>query len=138
MTIRSLKNPLYILSFLYYQAKINSKKNSSYQKGLYAEQAAKNYLQTKNLQFITNRLKTPFGEIDLLMQYNNILIAVEVKLRNTTKYGTATDSLSSQQVQRIGNALTYYQQKKSLKTHLRIDLICFNKNQPIKWLKNID
>ena len=53
----------------------NSGKNS-YQRGCWAEQAALEYLLTKKLKLLDKNFRSAFGEIDLIMQDENIILFI--------------------------------------------------------------
>lgn len=83
-----------------------SRSHNSYDRGLQAEEIAKNYLLKKGYSCLQQRYKTPYGEIDLLMQQDDYLIAVEVKARKTLE--DALHAITPKSQQRIQNAMRYY------------------------------
>jgi putative endonuclease len=77
--------------------------------GIQAEQRALDYLMAKGFILLKRRYKTPYGEIDLLMQWAEVFVAIEVKFRSHM-----TDSLyaiDDNQKSRIQNALAFYLQQ---------------------------
>lgn len=70
----------------------------SYRKGLQGEKAAEDYLCAKGMSFISRRYHSPYGEIDLIMLDDEILVFVEVKARTrrSLQDTQATITLSKQ------------------------------------------
>ena len=54
---------------------------TSYARGVRAEEAAAQYLGQRGYEILCKRYKTKFGEIDLIVQKDNIICFVEVKMR---------------------------------------------------------
>lgn len=102
-------------------------KQLDYLKGLSAETFAASYLRLKGFKILERRLKTQFGEIDIIAQKNNLIIFCEIKYRKTLS--DAAYSISSNQQTRIINASQYWMQQKQIPntTDVRIDAILFYK-----------
>ncbi len=85
------------------------KKNQNatgYAQGIYAEEQALKYLEDLGMFCISNRLKTPYGEIDLLMRDGLTIVAVEVKYRKSLTQ--AAYSIRPRQQLRIQQALEFW------------------------------
>ena len=63
-------------------------------KGALAEEIAHNFLMTNGLSPIDRNYRTRFGEIDLIMKDNNILVFIEVRYRSYNTFGSATESIT--------------------------------------------
>ncbi len=85
------------------------KQPSNYKKGIMAEKFAKGFLTLKGYKLLDERFKTPLGEIDLIMCKNNLLVFVEVKLRQTIE--KAKESIHARNQQRVYSAAELYLQK---------------------------
>ena len=97
---------------------------------------AKYYLQSYGFKHLSSRFKLPYAEIDLIMQYKNQLIGIEVKYRANKK--DLVDIISPTKVDKLSKALTAFQQKNLLNNKdLRIDIILIANNY-IEWIKNVD
>lgn len=103
-----------------------NKKRRFYYFGIIAEIIASIYLRFKFYKIIASRLKTPFGEIDLIAKKNKTIIFVEIKARNDT---SLMDFISKHQQQRIIKASQYFMlsHKKYQHFSLRFDAIIINK-----------
>ena len=103
-----------------------SKKIASYYFGLFAEKISALYLNIKFYKILARRLKTPFGEIDIIAQKGNTLIFIEVKARRDIEY---IDFISQKQISRIEKAAQYFllKEKKYQTYNIRFDAIIVSK-----------
>lgn len=84
----------------------SASKQSSYEIGMQAENAATFFLKQKGYIILHRRYKTPYGEIDLICQQDDAIIMVEVKHR---KYkGDCLDLISNHQKKRIHDAALHF------------------------------
>ncbi|MGL4562896.1 MAG: YraN family protein [Brevinema sp.] len=67
------------------EKKNNLSTNKKQSLGRLGEKAAKKYLIDQDFEFVTENYFTRFGEIDLIVKKDNILIFVEVKTRRNNK-----------------------------------------------------
>ena len=74
--------------------------------GRRAEDWAAFYLRLKGYYIISRRVKTPFGEIDLIARKGRTLVFIEVKYRQDRK--TLQTSLTPKAQNRITKAAVYY------------------------------
>ena len=79
---------------------------SSYVQGVHAEVRALKHLEGLGMTCIAKRFKTTYGEIDLLMQDGQTIVAVEVKYRKSLDQ--AAYSIRPKQQLRIQQALEYW------------------------------
>lgn len=103
-------------------------KKAAYLKGQRGEWIASLYLRCKGYTILESRFKTPLGEIDLLIRKGSILVAVEVKSRNSLE--NAAFSITPHQQRRIERALIYYLSRQSLSFDIRFDVIIIS---PWRW-----
>jgi putative endonuclease len=113
---------------------------TAFAKGIHAEQKALNLLCQKGFTLISKRYKTPYGEIDLLMQDGQTIVAVEVKYR---KYSTdSKECLTQKQQLRIQNALLHYLSCNNMNesgansTLLRFDVVLLSPHNDITHIEN--
>lgn len=110
-------------------------KSITHLKGLRAERFALFFLYCKGYRLLARRLKTPVGEIDLLMMHKNTLVVVEVKYRPSFDVGAG--AIFHRQQDRLLNAIYYYlaqHQHHATKT-IRFDAILI---APGKWPRHIE
>jgi putative endonuclease len=77
------------------------------------------------------------GEIDLIMQDDNVLLFIEVRARNNLKYVDSAASISYQKQQKIIQAAQTFlmQNAKYIDYYCRFDVIAID-NGDIKWIQN--
>lgn len=91
--------------------------------GRRAEDWAAFYLRLRGYSIISRRVKTPFGEIDLITRKGRTLVFIEVKYRQDRK--TLQTSLTPKAQSRINKAASYYVSRQARFQSLtqRFDLI---------------
>lgn len=96
-----------------------------HQYGIQAEYKACEFLKNQGLQFVTKNFRTPLGEIDLIMQDQEVLVFVEVRLRKNLGFGLGADSISSSKKKKLIQTATIYLQREKLleKIACRFDVI---------------
>lgn len=114
---------------------------TSYLRGRWAEQAALEYLQTKNIKLLEKNFRSSFGEIDLIMQDKNIILFVEVRYRSNNYFHTALESVSRQKCERIIITSNHYLSQNRLASQMdcRFDVVTLSGQQEslsIEWIKN--
>nr|WP_277355241.1 YraN family protein [Gluconobacter cerinus] len=70
-----------------------------------AEEIARRHMVEVGLEILAQRLRTPYGEIDLLVADENWVIAVEVKSRSTLR--DSVEALQPRQAARLMAAFEY-------------------------------
>ncbi len=70
-------------------------------KGRWAEEVACTYLLEQGYRLIGRNRRTPFGEVDLLMEKDGVYVVVEVKQRATGAFGTPLEALTQGKVHRL-------------------------------------
>ncbi len=81
-------------------------KSPHWQKGWDAETVAITHFQQQGYTLLAHRLKTPFGEIDVLVETGGVLVVVEVKARKTMTIGL--EAISLKQQQRLADAVSWF------------------------------
>jgi putative endonuclease len=78
--------------------------------GIYGERMAAEYLRRLGMQVLHERWRCRFGEIDLIMQDGDELVACEVKTRRTTGSGEPLEALTPIKVRRLRRLLAIWLQ----------------------------
>ena len=99
-----------------------NRKAQTYDKGMKAEKAAANWLKLKGYKILEMRYKTKFGEIDLIIEKNNLIAFVEVKARKDN--ATALESITPRMRQRITQSAMHYISQNDVSEHdFRFDVV---------------
>ena len=97
-------------------------------KGSEGEEIAVEYLRTKGYEILEKNYSVKFGEIDLIIAKDNVLVFVEVKLKTTDDFGTPEEMIGKgklAQVQRMAQLyLMQNPEMESLYDIFRIDAVC--------------
>jgi putative endonuclease len=105
-----------------------------------AEQNACAYLQQRRLKLIIKNYQCKCGEIDLIMQDDEVLVFVEVRHRTSSDYGDGVATVNKNKQHRIIKAATYYLQKNDLydKIMCRFDVVATSNlgDSNIQWIKD--
>ena len=98
------------------------------------EQEAKRFLQQQGLTFVEQNYHCRFGEIDLIFSDPNqhALVFVEVRYRNSAKFGGAAASVTPAKQAKIRKAALSYMTQRQLDTAMRFDVIAFEQEQ-LNW-----
>ncbi|KZY60241.1 hypothetical protein A3742_29200 [Oleiphilus sp. HI0071] len=107
-------------------------------KGFEFENKAKHYLQSKGLKLVLQNYSCRLGEIDLIMLDRSTIVFVEVRYRNTAKYGSALESITSNKRSKLLKAANHYLTSRADTSRpCRFDVIAFdNKNNEteVSWI----
>ncbi len=88
------------------------------------EAQAFHYLIENNYKILETNYKCKIGEIDIIATKDNTIIFVEVKKRNSTKYGLPREAVTPYKQRKIKMVATWYLQKtKNFDKNCRFDVI---------------
>lgn len=94
-------------------------------RGDYGERKAVEYLQSIGYKIKQQKYKNVVGEIDIIAQDKNILVFIEVKYRNTAKYGLPREAVNFHKQQKIKKVALLYLASNNLyeKVPIRFDVV---------------
>ncbi|WP_035945204.1 YraN family protein [Fusobacterium perfoetens] len=106
--------------------------------GDYFENLALKFLEAQEFQLIKKNFYSHFGEIDLILRKDNLIIFVEVKERSSKKFGNGFEAISKQKLKRIFlSANEFITINKLQNFDIRFDAIAFDENNKCCWIENI-
>ncbi len=92
--------------------------------GAYGEQLARKYLERKGYTIIATNWHCAYGEVDIIAEYGEILVFVEVRTRHSNTTETAFASITPQKRERlIKTAYSYLNETERDDELWRIDMI---------------
>ena len=97
--------------------------------GQEGENIATKYLVDKGYIILKRNFRWGHAEVDIIAQFNSQLVVVEVKTRNTSKYGDPEQSVSFKKQQLLAQATEAYLIANNLDLTIRYDIISIIKNQ---------
>jgi putative endonuclease len=109
--------------------------------GAAAERRAAHYLQQAGLTLVVCNYRSPYGEIDLIMQQEDELVFVEVRFRTRTDYGSPLESVDHRKQARLrATAAHYLQQDRTASNRpCRFDIVAITaspEGEHTEWLRN--
>lgn len=90
--------------------------------GQWGEETAVQYLTNKGCEILGRNLRTPYGEIDIVVRYKGQTIFVEVKTRTSNKMGLPEESITPRKRQHMLAAAEHYAAEHDLE-RWQIDVI---------------
>ncbi len=97
-------------------------------KGKAGEDKACSFLKKKKYKIIERNYRCPYGEIDIIAEYKNILIIVEVKYRNSNTFGLGYQAVDYNKQQKIIRTTNYYINEKNINPLVQFDIISIDKD----------
>lgn len=91
--------------------------------GNWAEDQAVAFLKQKDYVILTRNYRFKHAEIDIIAQFQNILIFVEVKARSNIAFGYPEETVSKNQQKSIKRAAVAYLEVNQLNQEIRFDVI---------------
>lgn len=112
-------------------------KPSHLQKGESAERMAADYLHAQGLQWVASNFRCKVGELDLVMREGTTLVIVEVRYRQSERFGGALASITRQKQARLIAATQHYVIIHQLsQCAIRFDVVAIAGDNSIQWIKN--
>lgn len=92
--------------------------------GTQAEEQAADFLVRKGFTILDRHVTSRFGEVDILAQDGETVVAVEVKARRSLVFGRAIEAVTAQKLERLAAAFHDILDKRGLEDRpIRIDVI---------------
>ena len=107
--------------------------------GKLGEELAVDYLIKKGYKIREKNWRYLKAEVDIIVQKENTLIAVEVKTRTSDYFGDPQDFITKKKIKLLVMAMNEYVISKDLNVEVRFDIIAILKNKKetkIEHLKN--
>lgn len=111
--------------------------------GTRGESIAESYLHARGLETVGRNIRTPYGEIDLIMRHQDQLVFVEVKSRTSLDFGLPEESIRGKKLGRMIRSAEYYiQQHPESSGYWRIDVVAVfgparDPSPEIDWFENV-
>lgn len=93
------------------------------QLGKKGEEVAAAYLKKKGYKILQTNFRYIKYEVDIIAEYENLLIAVEVKTRSTRDFGDPQDFVKPTQIKSIVTAVDAFMEQRNLDVEVRFDII---------------
>ena len=111
-------------------------------RGHEAEEYACHYLQQQGLSLTERNYRSPFGEIDLIMQQGDVLVFVEVRYRARSDFGFAAETVDTRKQARLRATAEHYLQNtpRASKKACRFDIVAITgdgEDGDFRWLRDV-
>jgi putative endonuclease len=103
-------------------------------KGVLGEELARTYLESRGLATRERNYRTEYGEIDLIMQDQDVLVFVEVKYRTSDRYGNPLEAVSPRKQAKLKQIARRYIAQLGYEPVCRFDVIGILGTE-IYWVK---
>lgn len=104
--------------------------------GRHGEDVAAHFYEMQGFEILCERYKTAVGEVDLIAKKDDLLVAIEVKMRKN--FDDAAYSLSKRQQERIFHAMGCFLQQHSMLSFsaIRFDVVLLDQSFNIQYIPN--
>ena len=111
-------------------------------RGREAEDRACRHLLQQGLTLTERNYRSPFGEIDLVMQERDTLVFVEVRYRSRGDFGSAAETVDARKQARLRATAEHYRQNvpRASKKACRFDIVAITgdgEDTDFRWLHNV-
>lgn len=103
-----------------------------------AEARACRHLQDAGLALLERNYRSPFGEIDLVMQERSTIVFVEVRLRASAAFGAPAETVTAEKQAKLRATAEHYLQrhKNASRRPCRFDIVAIGAGATLTWLQN--
>lgn len=91
--------------------------------GAIGEQLACEHLVSRGLILLARNWRCRYGEIDLVMRDGHVFVAVEVKTRSGTGYGSPLEAITQRKASRLRRLLLEWSHETQHRGDLRVDAV---------------
>lgn len=105
-------------------------------RGNQAEEQAYQFLLKQGLQPICRNYRSKYGELDLVMQEGETVAIIEVRFRQSDRYGSALESITTRKQARIIAAAQTWLAQYPTPRSVRFDVVAISGNGNINWIRN--
>ena len=105
-------------------------------RGRDAEKQALEFLRRRGLSKVERNYRCRFGEIDLIMRDGQTLVFVEVRMRASSSFGGAGESIDAHKQRKLLSAARHYIGTLGKLPECRFDAVLLNGDTEVEWIKN--
>ncbi|EGV43754.1 YraN family protein [Bizionia argentinensis JUB59] len=106
--------------------------------GELGEQLAAEYLQAKGYIILERNYYFQKAEVDIIAEYKNELICVEVKTRNSNFFGDPQEFVTAGKVKLLVKAMDAYIIENDIDLSCRFDIVAVLKNKKIETITHYE
>lgn len=106
--------------------------------GKLGEQLATDYLRKKGYEIIVRNYTFQKAEIDIIAKYDNTMICVEVKTRNSDFFGDPQDFVTPSKIKLLVKAMDAFILENDIDLETRFDIVAVLKNKKTQELTHLE
>lgn len=106
--------------------------------GKIGEQLAADYLFTKGYEILVRNYVFQKAEVDIIAKFNNTIICVEVKTRNSEFFGDPQEFVSKGKIKNLVKAMDAFVIENDISLETRFDIIAVLKNNSTEQLTHYE
>ncbi len=91
--------------------------------GIWGEDLAAAFLRDKGFALVTRNYRSPYGEIDLIVQNEEYLVFVEVKLRKSADFAAAAEYVDDRKQAKLRTTAEFWLMDNQTELQPRFDVI---------------
>jgi putative endonuclease len=88
------------------------------------------------MRLLARNHRCRFGELDLVMHTESVLVFVEVRFRRSSRFGSPAETIDSRKQRRLIAAAGHYLQKHPSSLPCRFDVVAISGHDDIHWIQN--
>jgi putative endonuclease len=105
-------------------------------RGADAEQQAYDFLLAQGLKPVCRNFRCKQGELDLVMLDGETLVIVEVRFRQSERFGGAIASVTAKKQAKIILATQHYLSFYGVENTVRFDVVAISGGSGLNWIQN--
>ncbi len=111
--------------------------------GKWGEDIAEKYLEDNGIRIIQKNYRTRYGEIDLIGKEDKNFVFIEVKTRQSQRFGFPEEAVTNNKLDRIETVVwDYFEEFNINDVDWRIDIVSIIRDTKtdqfqLKWIKNV-
>ncbi len=105
--------------------------------GQIGENIAIEYLKAKGYKVLKTNYVKNHGEIDIITEFNNTIVFVEVKYRKNLSFGHPLESISEKKIRKILETANLYLIDNDINKNIRFDVVSILENNGINETEHI-
>lgn len=104
--------------------------------GAAMERLAESFLVAQGWRVLARNHRCRFGEVDLIVRDDAVLVFVEVRFRRSVQFGGAAASVDRRKQRRLIAAAQDYLQTHPLPLPCRFDVVAISSQHEINWIQH--
>ena len=104
--------------------------------GFQGEKLVAKYLKGQGCKILKSNYRTPFGEADLIAKDGDEIVFVEVKTRESLRFGAPREAVGKLKQQRYYQIAKFYWKQTGEEPNARFDVAEVYPNGEIEYIKN--